>query len=267
MQVNSLVKSVKIKHIAAVLSAVTIVGCSQIPELPTELPGPISLPEQPAEPAATPPTPPTPQVQAPPAPQPRLQQPNPQLEPILPPQAQQPIEPAPPAPIAESSAPVQPQPTPQSQLSPEPEVQLLPVPQSQTETQNVSLPRKLDFTVLHKANYNPLEKDNGKSFKALITAEIYNSELLRHSVETPKSVNFGTSQVLASSAGQRPSGGYTIGVTEIEETEDRVIATVVQVVPGPGCITTPTVSFPYEFVVVPSRKPIEIFERQRTEDC
>jgi len=57
MQVNSLVKSVKIKHIAAVLSAVTIVGCSRIPELPTELPGPISLPEQPAEPAATPPTP------------------------------------------------------------------------------------------------------------------------------------------------------------------------------------------------------------------
>ena len=255
MQVKSLGKPVKIETIAAVLTLMVAAGCSRIPELPTELPGPITQSIPAPEPVDTA----TPQVPPQPAPRPQVQQePTPQLEPI-------PVTPPPP-PVAQS-APIEPQPIPEFQ--PEAEVQLLTVPATDelTPAQNASLPRKLNFTVLHKANYNPLEKDNGKSFKALISEEIYNAELLRHSVETPKSVNFSTSQVLASSAGQRPSGGYTIGVTEIEEIEDRVVATVVQVVPGPGCITTPAVSFPFEFVVVPSRKPIEIFERQRTQDC
>jgi len=128
-------------------------------------------------------------------------------------------------------------------------------------------PIELDYTVLHKANFNPLETDNGKSYRALRSVAIYSNELARHSIETPKQVDFEVSQVLASSSGQRPSGGYSVGVTKLQETEDKVIATVTLVNPGPACITPQFVSFPFEFIVVPSRKPIEIFEQRKTNNC
>jgi len=151
--------------------------------------------------------------------------------------------------------------------TPPPLISETPAPDAQSATSQAEWPIELDFNVLHKANYNPLETDNGKSYRALRSAAIYSNELARHSIETPKEVDFDDSQVLVSSSGQRPSGGYTIGVTKLEELEDKVIATVTQVNPGPACITPQFVSFPFEFIVVPSRKPIEIFEQQKTNSC
>ncbi len=130
-----------------------------------------------------------------------------------------------------------------------------------------SAPPRPTFEVLHKANYNPFDIDNGKNFRALQTLSIYRSELGRHSIESTKEVDFNTSQVLVSSAGEKPTGGYKIGATDLEELDDKVVVTVVQSVPGPGCETREGRSHPFEFIVVPSRKPIEIFERQIIEDC
>lgn len=128
-------------------------------------------------------------------------------------------------------------------------------------------PPEIEIEVLHKANYNPFELDNGKSFRTLQSLEVYRSELGLHSIETPKVVDFSTQQVLASSAGEKPTGGYNISVTKIEDTGDSVVVTVVQSIPGPGCINTEGKTHPFEFVLVPSRKPIQIFERQKVENC
>ena len=125
----------------------------------------------------------------------------------------------------------------------------------------------LEFEVLHKANYNPFELDNGKSFKTVQTEADYRAELVRHSIEVTKPVDFATSQVLVSSAGEKPIGGYSVSVTKVEEFEDSVVATVVQTVPGPSCVTTQGITHPYEFVTVPTTKPIEIFERQTVDAC
>jgi len=121
--------------------------------------------------------------------------------------------------------------------------------------------------ILHKANYNPFERDNGKSFKVLRTSAEYRDELGLHSIETPKPVDFARYQVLVSSIGQQPTGGYTINVEKLDELDDRVIATIIQVNPGPGCITTQAITYPFEIILIKSLKPIEIFERQRTDDC
>ena len=125
----------------------------------------------------------------------------------------------------------------------------------------------LEISVLHKANYNPFERDIGKSFKALGNAVDYRSELALHSIETPKPVDFSTSQVLVSSVGKKPGGGYSVAVEKLEEIDDRILARIVLINPGPNCINTQAETFPFEFVIIPSRKPIEIFERQRTDDC
>lgn|GEM_PF-4693952 len=128
-------------------------------------------------------------------------------------------------------------------------------------------PVDIEIEVLHKADFNPRGSDVGKSFRALQTPEVYANELARHSVETPKPVDFRSSQVLASSLGEKTTGGYAVSVTKITETNANMVVTVVQSIPGPGCITTQAASHPYEFVVIPSRKPIEIFERQQIDDC
>ena len=128
-------------------------------------------------------------------------------------------------------------------------------------------PGELEYDVLHKANFNPFNINTGKSFRALQTLRIYQSELGRHSLETAKPVDFDTAQVLVSSAGEKPTGGYTISVTGMELTADEVIVTVVQTIPGPSCVTTAGKSHPFEFVLIPSKKPIQIFERQKVENC
>jgi len=136
-----------------------------------------------------------------------------------------------------------------------------------TLTEQSATVNESGIRVLHKASYNPFDRDNGKSFRALNTLEIYRTELGRHSIETTKPVDFRTSQVLVSSIGAKPTGGYTVSATDIEEFDDNIVVTVVQTIPGPSCITTQGVTHPFEFVVVPSRKPIEIFERQRINQC
>lgn len=127
--------------------------------------------------------------------------------------------------------------------------------------------QELEIRVLHKANYNPFDRDNGKSFRALNNVENYRSELGRHSIETAKPVDFNNSQVLVSSVGEKPTGGYSVSAAKMEEYPDNIVITVIQTVPGPSCITTQGKTYPFEFVVVPSLKPIEIFERQKIEEC
>ncbi len=123
------------------------------------------------------------------------------------------------------------------------------------------------MVVLHKAANNPFDQDTGKSFKALNSLEKYQAELARYSIEATKPVDFTSSQVLVSSIGEKPTGGYEVTASEMEELDDRVVVTVVQSSPGPGCITSQAVTHPFEFVLIPSDKPIEIFERQRVDNC
>jgi len=170
--------------------------------------------------------------------------------------------------VATVSATPEPAPLPSVPATPEPAPLPSPLPESSDVTfEVVGETESGGIRVLHKASYNPFDRDNGKSFRAINTLEFYRSELSLHSIETAKPVDFRTAQVLASSIGEKPTGGYTVSVTNIEEFEDNVVVTVVQTIPGPACITTQGVTHPFEFVVIPSVKPIEIFERQRINQC
>ena len=175
-----------------------------------------------------------------------------EVEPVV----NQPVQSAPSA----TSAPPPTPPTPPTPPPPSPS-SVVTLPETTPEVTDAGI------RVLHKASYNPFDRDNGKSFRALTTMEIYRTELGRHSIETVKPVDFSSSQVLVSSIGEKPTGGYTVSATNIEEFDDIIVVTVVQTIPGPACINTQGATHPFEFVVVPSRKPIEIFERQRINEC
>ncbi len=123
------------------------------------------------------------------------------------------------------------------------------------------------YRVLHKADYNIDDSVTTKAFTGLTSAGDYSTELARYSVEVPANIDFLTSQVLASTMGTQPSGGYVIGVTQAEEFTDKVIVTVTLLSPGESCVTTQAISNPYEFALLETTKPVEVVEVEQVLDC
>jgi len=80
----------------------------------------------------------------------------------------------------------------------------------------------------------------------------------------PVEVDFNTNQVLLVTLQQFTNGGYEIKVTQAEEYKNYVAVTIDITYPGEGCITTASLSAPYQFVTLNSIKPV-IFSEQFTE--
>jgi len=64
-------------------------------------------------------------------------------------------------------------------------------------------------------------------------------------------VDFKKQEVLAVFDGERATSGYTIGVQQVTNTEDTRIVEIAHTVPGEGCITAQSVTYPYVLIVVP----------------
>ena len=58
--------------------------------------------------------------------------------------------------------------------------------------------------------------------------------------------------------GEKRSGGYAISVESVEETADKIIVTVKEIVPEPGSMVTQAITYPYAVVRINSKKPIDI---------
>lgn len=126
---------------------------------------------------------------------------------------------------------------------------------------------ELGFGILHKADYNLDDSVTMKSFKTLRSELEYQTELGRYSIEVPAGVDFSAKVVLASTMGSQLSGGFIIGVQRVAEFADNVEVTVELVSPGANCVTTPAISNPWEFVEIPTVKPLKIIEIARTLEC
>lgn len=125
----------------------------------------------------------------------------------------------------------------------------------------------VSYRVLHKADYNIDDSATSKAFVEIKTTEAYKAELSRYSIEVPADIDFLQSQVLASTMGTQPRGGYVIGVSEAQEFSDKVLVTVTLLSPADGCVTTQAASNPYEFIELMSAKPVEIVEVEEVLDC
>ncbi len=74
-------------------------------------------------------------------------------------------------------------------------------------------------------------------------------KLIQANAPEPK-VDFNTHAIIAVFAGQKPTGGYSISVTKIEDGEMRnVVVTLTS--PGADCMVTQAVTTPYQIVTVP----------------
>lgn len=81
-------------------------------------------------------------------------------------------------------------------------------------------------------------------------------------------VDFATHSVLLAAMGQRTTGGYEIAIPEVRGAQEGLVATVVAVSPGEGCMVTQALTAPATAVRVPAADDDVTFEeRPETLDC
>lgn len=81
-------------------------------------------------------------------------------------------------------------------------------------------------------------------------------------------IDFSTHHVLAVFAGEKPTGGYDVGVQSVVDTETAREVFVVRVEPGESCMNTQALTSPYQFVAVPkSELPIVRTDMQVVSSC
>jgi hypothetical protein len=87
----------------------------------------------------------------------------------------------------------------------------------------------------------------------LITSSVGLSKLWKmvDATSTPPAVDFNTHAVIAVFAGQRPTTGYAIKVSEVLDSTSRLVSITVAK-PDSNCMTGQSLTAPYEIVVVPA---------------
>lgn len=81
-------------------------------------------------------------------------------------------------------------------------------------------------------------------------------------------INFGQQEVVGIFAGEKPTGGYAIKVTKVEDSATERTIHVTLVVPGANCMTTQSVTSPYTIISLsPSLLPLTHQDATSTSDC
>lgn len=71
-----------------------------------------------------------------------------------------------------------------------------------------------------------------------------------------KQADIANSNYIILNMGEKNTGGYTIGVEKVEETDKNIIITVKENNPAPDAMVTQSVTYPYTVVRVHSKKEI-----------
>jgi hypothetical protein len=73
-----------------------------------------------------------------------------------------------------------------------------------------------------------------------------------------KQADINTSNYVILNMGEKNTGGYSIGVEKVEETDKNIIITVKENNPAPDAMTMQVITYPYTVVKVHSKKEIII---------
>jgi hypothetical protein len=82
-------------------------------------------------------------------------------------------------------------------------------------------------------------------------------------------VDFTRDIVVAVSAGQRSTGGYGIAVDRVGQAGGELTVEVIEIAPGPNCISTTSLTQPVDVVVVPAvnARSWSFIERKEVRGC
>jgi hypothetical protein len=100
--------------------------------------------------------------------------------------------------------------------------------------------------------------------------EAFWSELHRLSTNTgpAPAVDFANEMVLVATAGQKPTGGYSVNIHELYLRGDELFAIVLETSPGPKCIVTEAFTAPVVVTRVPrSDGPVHFIDETAVHNC
>ncbi len=86
-------------------------------------------------------------------------------------------------------------------------------------------------------------------------AMLQNDEHLKRKI---KEEDVKTSNFVILNMGEKPSGGYSITVENVEETAEKVTLTIKENMPKAGSMVTQAITYPYAIVKINSKKEITI---------
>ncbi|HEY6142369.1 MAG TPA: protease complex subunit PrcB family protein [Flavobacterium sp.] len=67
-----------------------------------------------------------------------------------------------------------------------------------------------------------------------------------------------TSNFIVLNMGEKPTGGYQIGLESVVETDKNIIITIKEIAPEPNAMVTQAITYPYSIVRINSKKEIII---------
>lgn len=81
-------------------------------------------------------------------------------------------------------------------------------------------------------------------------------------------IDFSREMAVAVFSGTKPTGGYSVEITKVIETDDEVKVSAVETSPGSGCIVTQALTSPYSIVKIPKiDKPVTFTVESSAADC
>lgn len=86
-------------------------------------------------------------------------------------------------------------------------------------------------------------------------AMLQNDDKLKHKINSD---DVKTSNFVVLNMGEKPTGGYQIGVESVVETEKNIIITVKETAPPPNAMVLQAITYPYCIVKINSKKEIII---------
>lgn len=104
--------------------------------------------------------------------------------------------------------------------------------------------------VIHESQFIEYGSYSSKGSKVLLSQNDYEKELVKYSSESPVNLDFSISKVLLLDMGKRNTGGYTININEVARLNDHVIVYLNLIKPDSSCVTTSSLSNPYQFVKI-----------------
>jgi len=123
------------------------------------------------------------------------------------------------------------------------------------------------FEELHKGQATRDGRLFSKSIRVLENEQQYKDALASYQKEVSAKVDFSQGKVLLLDLGQRNTGGYTVAITGLEDRKDYVVVKVGITHPGSNCMLTQSLTNPFQFSYIATRKKLLIVENVIYHEC
>lgn len=127
--------------------------------------------------------------------------------------------------------------------------------------------RTISYSVMHSGQQRVEDIGSSKKSYVISTDEEYQAVLADYTIDSPDEIDFDEERVLLVDLGERADNSFSIGIDEMVEYDDYVIADVEVKQKNENCGISEVVSYPFVFFNVPTDKDILIREDYVSVSC